>query len=501
MDNTHDVFISYSHADDEIPIGADYGWVTTFVTELKKVLRLKLGGQGASVWMDHNLVANEIVDETLMEMVHASRTLVLFLSPGYLKSTWCNRELGKFLEVNHAKKNKESVFIVELEPTPREKWHPRLRSLTPIQFYVSETLDCEGCRLLGFPVPDPKENSPYWRKLISLAHLLSKYLIALPENRSNDAEMHLVSSISSAQESSLVWIAQPVSQLVNEWEKLAEALRQRGARIVPVGVHAYPLATAAELMGSVQKDLQKAQLLVQLLDEHPGDMPPGGSSSLTAIQAMAAYNQCQIIDGLRYMRWRPPSILIDELKDSPHKDLLLGAMACGFEEFRRLVLEAVDALFKPKSLLTQSPVCSTDSITLCVSCGPKDEELSRQVSAILADLGHSALVTPSTPEKDQTPQEFRLQVEQMLSEVEGVILVYGQETVSWVQAQYARVRKIFSTMGRRSLWGALLDGPPLEKSSVGLSGRDIVVLNCRGGISSQHIGHIIDSLRAGGEHA
>jgi hypothetical protein len=495
MPNTYDVFISYAHADDEIPIGADYGWVTTFVTELRKVLRFKLGGQGASVWMDHNLVATEIVDETLMEMVHASRTLVLFLSPGYLKSTWCSKELGNFLEVNQAKKNKESVFIVELEPTPREKWHPRLRSLTPIQFYVSETLECEGCRLLGFPVPDLKENSPYWRKLNSLAHLLSKYLITLPENRSNDAERHFDSSSSMTQESPLVWIAQPVSQLLSEWEKLAEALRQRGARIVPVGVNVYPLATAAELMNSVQDDLKKAQLLVQLLNEHPGDIPPGGSGSLTAIQAMAANNQCQINDGLRYMRWRPPSILIDEMKDSPHKDLLMGAMACGFEEFRRLVLEAVDALFKPKSLIRRT---LTDSITLCVSGGPRDEELSRQVSAIVAELGHSALITPSTPEKDQTPQEFRLQVEQMLSDVEGVILVYGQETVSWVQAQYARVRKILSTIGRRSLWGALLDGPPLEKSPVGLSGRDILVLNCRGGISSQHIGHIIDSLRAGG---
>jgi len=185
--DTYDVFVSYAHADDEIPIGASYGWVTTFVMELKKVLRLKLGGPGASVWMDHNLVANEIVDETLMDLVRASRTLVLFLSPGYLKSTWCSRELGKFLEINLAKKNKESVFIVELEPTPREKWHPRLRSLTPIQFYVLETLDGEVPRRLGFPIPDPKESSPYWRKLNSLAHLLSKYLIALPENRSHDA--------------------------------------------------------------------------------------------------------------------------------------------------------------------------------------------------------------------------------------------------------------------------------------------------------------------------
>lgn len=499
-DNTHDVFISYSHADDEVPIGAKSGWVTTFCTELKKVLRRKIGGDGASVWMDHRLAANEIVDETLLESVRASRTLVLFLSPGYLKSTWCSKELGNFLEINQAKKNKESVFIVELEPTPREKWHPRLQALTPIQFYVSEACGGEAPRLLGYPVPDLCEDNQYWRNLNSLAHLIRNHLTALSEIRLSVAGLSPVSPMSVVQESPLIWIAQPVSQLVNNWENLVEALRQRGARIVPVGSRAYPLSTVTGLMAAVQDDLKVAQLLVQLLDEHPGDIPAGGTDSLTAIQAMAACNQRRINKGLRYMHWRPPSVQIEEMADSSQKNLLLGAMACGFEEFRRQVLEAVDALFKPKPLLTQTSAI-TDSITLCVSGGPKDEALSTQISAIVADLGHSALVAPSTPEAGQTPQEFRLQVDQMLSEVEGVILVYGQETASWVQSQYAHVRKILSTLGRRSFWGALLDGPPMEKSAIGLSGRDIVVLNCRSGVSSRHIGQFIDSLRSGGAHA
>ena len=40
-ESAYDIFISYAHADDEIPAGAKNGWVTTLVAELNKVLRRK----------------------------------------------------------------------------------------------------------------------------------------------------------------------------------------------------------------------------------------------------------------------------------------------------------------------------------------------------------------------------------------------------------------------------------------------------------------------------
>lgn len=134
-ESVQDVFISYAHADDEIQRGAESGWVTTFAEELRILLRRKLGGSGASIWMDHQLAANEQVTGTLMDSVSLSRTLVLFMSPGYLKSAWCQKELGNFLDRNRANKNKENFFIVEIDKTRRESWHPRLQELTPIRFW------------------------------------------------------------------------------------------------------------------------------------------------------------------------------------------------------------------------------------------------------------------------------------------------------------------------------------------------------------------------------
>ena len=55
----HDVFVSYAHLDDQPPLNATKGWVTTLVDEMKKVLDRRLGG--ADVWMDHELAGNENV--------------------------------------------------------------------------------------------------------------------------------------------------------------------------------------------------------------------------------------------------------------------------------------------------------------------------------------------------------------------------------------------------------------------------------------------------------
>src|SRR4030095_3418127 len=111
----YDMFVSYAHADDEIPAGARNGWVTTLVEELNKVLRRKLGGSGARIWMDHQLAANANVLDTLLARLRSSRILLLVMSPGYRQSVWCQPELGSFLLQSAAGKHKDNVFIIEVE--------------------------------------------------------------------------------------------------------------------------------------------------------------------------------------------------------------------------------------------------------------------------------------------------------------------------------------------------------------------------------------------------
>jgi hypothetical protein len=174
-----DVFVSYAHADDKTPFGASHGWVTTLIGELRIVLGRRRGRDDAAIWMDHQLAANDSVTDTLMQRVSASRTLVLVLSPGYLKSSWCQCELAGFVARARAQGRVDCVFPIELEPIERERLPAAMSELTPLPFWDQPHPNGVP-RLAGYPLPKPDEDSLYWQQVNHLAHLLSEHLDKMP---------------------------------------------------------------------------------------------------------------------------------------------------------------------------------------------------------------------------------------------------------------------------------------------------------------------------------
>ena len=498
-ESVQDVFISYAHADDDILRGAEAGWVTTFVDELKKLLHRKLGGSGASIWMDNQLTANDQVTATLMESVTRSRTLVLFMSPGYSMSDWCQKELGRFLEINSANKNRENVFIVELDSTARERWHPRLQELTPIRFW-REGRD-HIPQLLGYPVPNPDPDDPYWLNLNKLAHFIADYLKShsqpdKPDQKdttvihfdNNNGQTPPVPPSPSTKKT--IWLAEPTDDLIDQWEALAEALRQAGVDLRPLGLDTYPRSTEAEFLASLRVDLDSAHLFVQLLSQIPGRHPKDSSISYTALQSSAAsafsrQQQCA------FLQWRNRDINLDQVSDEAHRQLLTGAIACGFEEFRQRVLATVQSLNQPSVIKSPS---EDESLAICISANKADYDLGLQVRDILVELGADAFTTQTEPSPDQSPTEFNIQLDEVIANCEGMIIIYGQTPPVWVQAQYMRARKVLAQK-HKGLWSALLDGPPANKPGVGLAGKSLITLECRDGFFHDQIERFVNTLR------
>ncbi|MGY6277520.1 toll/interleukin-1 receptor domain-containing protein [Methylomonas sp. MgM2] len=494
-----DVFISYAHADDEAPFGVRFGWVTTFVEELKKRLRSKLGNSGANVWMDWQLHANDQVTEMLMDKVNHSRVLVLFMSPGYVRSQWCRTELGNFLERNQASKNRESVFIVELDRTEREAWHRRLQELTPLRLWRE---DLDGItETLGIPVPKPDQDDPYWRNLNKLAHLIAEYLKRdQPPIGPAPLSAGIVQTdakLDSALEPKkpTVWIAEPTDDLIDQWEMLAEGIIQSGARVLPLGLDTYPRRAEAEYRVSVRAELSGSDLFVQLLGQVPGRRPKDGQVSFTALQAELAA-ECARQSRVDFLRWRNREINLEDIADGRYRQLLTGAVACGFEEFRQRVLTRIADLNKP--LPAEQAISDTvNELAICVSADKADRDLGFRIRDILLELGTDALTTPTEPYSGQTPTDFNAQLDEVMLGSQGVIIVYGQSSPAWVQAQYVRARKVLSQQ-RKGIWGALLDGPPRDKPDVGVASRNLMMLDCREGPQRRPIERFVDALRGAG---
>ena len=130
---------------------------------------------------------------------------------------------------------------------------------------------------------------------------------------------------------------------------------------------------------------------------------------------------------------------------------------------------------------------------ICITSGAQDLDLTLQVSEILGELGADALLAPE-PQADQSPEDFNSKLKQVIQGSQGVIIVYGRINPAWVQSQYVNARKILA-QHRHGIWGALLDGPPLNEPPHGVISPSLMRLDCRAGLEREQVARFVDAVR------
>src|SRR6266478_1103048 len=91
----HDFLISYAHIDDQALVAGEQGWVA----RLHRLLEIRVGqlrGQTPRIWRDPKLQGNDCFADTILERLPKIAALISVLSPRYVQSEWCNRELKEF---------------------------------------------------------------------------------------------------------------------------------------------------------------------------------------------------------------------------------------------------------------------------------------------------------------------------------------------------------------------------------------------------------------------
>jgi hypothetical protein len=89
----NDIFISYSHIDDQAVEGP--GWVTDFHRQLAIEVEEELG-ERVKIWRDQRITGATDFTKDLEKQVRGSAILLAILSPSYVKSEWCDWELRGF---------------------------------------------------------------------------------------------------------------------------------------------------------------------------------------------------------------------------------------------------------------------------------------------------------------------------------------------------------------------------------------------------------------------
>lgn len=175
------IFVSYAHADD-LPFGnSSYGWVTSFVENLRKTLARCAGGSKVEIWIDHQLQPQRRVTPELRQKIKESAIFLAFMSPSYLESDWCPQEMTTFVQELGLGDTADRVFLVEILPTKREDWHEAARNISAIEFF-RKVPTSPAPKILGWPLPDTLGDRAYWDEVSDLADAIAGQLAELSKS-------------------------------------------------------------------------------------------------------------------------------------------------------------------------------------------------------------------------------------------------------------------------------------------------------------------------------
>ncbi|MEF8703993.1 MAG: toll/interleukin-1 receptor domain-containing protein [Candidatus Accumulibacter sp. UW26] len=477
----HDVFISYAHVDNEPLVGATEGWVTTLVRNLETVLRQKLGDREhrLSVWMDHELAGNRPFGADIDAALERTATLLVIVSPGYLTSDWCSRERETFRRLVASRSRSGSrVFIVhrdrlELTRLPRE-----FEGLLGYRFWVEEG-PARTPRTLGVPVPTAAELE-YYGRVNQLALEVADELQRLGGGPAAAVSVAARVAESVTAGGPTLFLAEVTDDLEPRREAVRRYLVQLGFEVLPASE--YPRADARAFEQAVNVDLARSRLFVQLLSEVVGRKPPVAPRGFPARQYELA---CAA--KIPVLQWRARELAVETVVDVDQRALLQEetVRACAIEEFK----QAVSDEGRREPVMPAPP---RGEVLLFLDCEDADRELAEQIGGYLLANG----IGFAEPLRAGSPEEIRKDLERSLEECDGLMLIYGQASPSWIRSRLRQCRKLVSQRDEPPVALAVFEGPPAEKPEVGISIPGWQWINCRAGRLEQCLGSVVDRVRS-----
>src|SRR5262245_41988080 len=313
MEFENDVFVSYAHINDQALTEGQPGWISSLHRALQVRLEQLLGKE-AKIWRDLKLQGNDIFSDRLLETLPKVGVLVSVLSPRYVKSEWCQRELNAFLQASAQSggvriKDKLRVFKVVKTPIPREQQPTELQATLGYEFFTLER-DSGRQRELG-PMSPPDAQSLYWVKVGHLGHDIADLLNVL-------AGQLAASPSAPPASKGTVYLAETASDLRDRRDAVRRELLGQGYSVLPD--EPLPLVEP-DFSKAVRGHLDKCKLSVHMVGENFGVVPDDTTESIVvlqhelAIERAAAGNFCRLI-------WMPPNLLTDDDRQKKFIDRL-----------------------------------------------------------------------------------------------------------------------------------------------------------------------------------
>src|SRR4051794_11173583 len=229
-----DLFVSYGHLDNSSAASDEQRWIDRFHADLERRVSQYLGVPVA-VWRDNYLNGNhDFSQEIELKLEHAA-AMVPVVSPRYLHSDWCKRELNAFVRAAEqsggVKVGTKSRLLEVVKTLVEVKDQPdMMQQSLGYEFY---RLDQNGRpRELPDWDPEPDAEKKYLARLDDLAYDLHLLLKEMKSQEQVERQPQ-VSAAQPAGPAKTVYLADTTRDLGDVRDQLRRELMARGYLVLP----------------------------------------------------------------------------------------------------------------------------------------------------------------------------------------------------------------------------------------------------------------------------
>jgi hypothetical protein len=453
MPPKYDIFISYGHLDDEDPAGDVKGWIDLFVERLPRLISSTLGYQ-PTIWRDQrSLTGDALLRAAIDEGISNSLLLLPILSPRYVQSDWCLRELEAFSKnppLPNAPAYRSRIFKVIKSPLLfhlAKKEPEQLRELIGHSFY-----EMEGDMPVEFS-PDvvPGKDPRYWTVLRRLAWDISTLLAVVKD----PGQSATTTPVPETAMQKFVYLAESTSDLTQERELVRDELRQRGYGVVPE--EKLPSEELKQTEGAIQEALAKAVLSVHMIGKRYGSTPEDDARSMVSIQEDLAAQRSAKDTSFTRVLWMPQGLMTQalEVTDERQKSFItalqnrIGAGAellqTTVEDLKTRIVEKLSPPEKPT--IIENGRSKLRQVYLI--CENRDRSLVRPIKEYLFKQ-NLEVITWLDGDSAATLMDYH---HKNLRECDAALVYFGNGDEPWVRKNLEDLEKAYG-YGREHDWSA-----------------------------------------------
>lgn len=230
----YDVFISYSHRDN-MAQHEDDGWVDCFHAGLYKYVTETLG-RTVRIWRDKTkMQANDRINPAVYESLPKCLIFIPILSPNFMNSQWCPKELEIFYNQNKSKDAESRIFPVSKIPVQ-----------SPPPLLIDNFLKYEFVKRDKFgaiahnldPSFGSTFESEFYLKVSDLSREIARFILEAEKTQASVKPKAIPTEPEEVEdEQPLIYLAEPSPDLWDQYNEIKRDLEQREIKFLPANLN------------------------------------------------------------------------------------------------------------------------------------------------------------------------------------------------------------------------------------------------------------------------